>query len=39
MTHESVTLRVPRGGRYSLAIRGHKTFDAPRAGTYTLDFS
>jgi hypothetical protein len=39
LTHERVTLRVPHAGRYSIAIRGHETFDAPRAGTYTLDFS
>ena len=39
MTHEAVTIRVPRGGRYTLAIRGHETFVAPRAGTYRLDFS
>ena len=39
LTHETVTLRVPRRGRYPLAIRGHETFDAPRAGTYTLSFS
>ncbi len=39
LAHESVTLRVSRAGRYPLAIRGHETFDAPGAGTYTLDFS
>ena len=39
LTHERVTLRVPRAGRYALAIRGHETFVAPRAGTFTLDFS
>jgi hypothetical protein len=39
LTHESVTLRVPRAGRYRLAIRGHETFAAPRGGTFTLDFS
>jgi hypothetical protein len=38
LTHESVTLRVPRAGRYPLAIRGHERFDAPRAGTFTLEF-
>ena len=26
-------------GRYTLAIRGHETFVAPRAGTYRLAFS
>jgi len=39
MTHEAVTIRVPRAGRYMVAIRGHETFVAPRAGTYRLDFS
>ena len=39
MTHERVTVRVPRAGRYALKIRGHETFVAPRAGTYTFDFS
>ena len=39
MTHEAVTLRVPHAGRYKLAIRGHETFVAPRAGVITLDFS
>jgi hypothetical protein len=39
LTHDQVTLRVPRAGRYALAIRGHETFVAPRAGTFTLDFS
>jgi hypothetical protein len=39
LTHEGVTLRVPRAGRYPLAIRGHETFVAPRGGTFTLDFS
>ncbi|MEA2386245.1 MAG: hypothetical protein QOJ22_419, partial [Thermoleophilaceae bacterium] len=39
LTHETVTLRVPRAGRYTLAIRGQETFDAPRAGTFTLDFT
>jgi hypothetical protein len=39
LTHEGVTLRVPRAGRYTLAIRGHETFVAPRGGTFTLDFS
>jgi hypothetical protein len=38
-THDQVTLRVPRAGRYRLSIRGHETFDAPRAGLITLDFS
>jgi hypothetical protein len=38
-THDQVTLRVPRAGRYRLAIRGHETFDATRAGLITLDFS
>jgi hypothetical protein len=38
-THEHVTLRVPRAGPYRLAIRGRETFDAPRAGTFTLDFT
>jgi hypothetical protein len=38
-THDQVTLRVPRAGRYTLAIRGHETFVAPRGGTFTLDFS
>jgi len=38
-THDQVTLRVPKAGRYTLAIRGHETFVAPRAGTFTLDFS
>jgi MFS family permease len=39
MTHERVTVRLPRAGRYVLKIRGHETFVAPRAGTYTFDFS
>jgi hypothetical protein len=39
MTHEAVTVRFPRAGRYTVAIRGHETFLAPRAGTYRLDFS
>jgi hypothetical protein len=39
MTHERVTVRVPRAGRYALKVRGHEMFVAPRAGTYTLDFS
>jgi hypothetical protein len=39
MTHERVTVRVPRAGRYVLRIRGHETFVAPRAGTYTFDFA
>jgi hypothetical protein len=39
MTHERVTVRVSRAGRYALKIRGHEKFVAPRAGTYTLDFS
>jgi hypothetical protein len=39
MTHEAVTLRVPRAGRYKLSIRGHETYNAPGAGTFTLDFS
>jgi hypothetical protein len=39
MTHERVTVRVPHAGRYVLKIRGHETFVAPRAGTYTFDFS
>jgi len=39
LTHETVTLRVPRAGRYTLAIRGQETFNAPRAGTFTLDFT
>jgi hypothetical protein len=39
LTHDQVMLRVPRAGRYTLAIRGHEQFDAPRAGTFTLDFS
>ena len=39
LTHDQVTLRVPKAGRYTLAIRGHETFVAPRAGTFTLDFS
>ena len=39
MTHEGATLRVPSAGRYSVKIRGHETFVAPRAGTYRLDFS
>ena len=39
MTHERVTVRVPRAGRYALKIRGHETFVAPRAGAYTFDFS
>jgi len=36
LTHERVTLHVPRAGRYALAIRGHETFVAPRGGVYTL---
>jgi hypothetical protein len=39
ISHEGTTLRVPRAGRYALKIRGHETFVAPHAGTYTLDFS
>jgi hypothetical protein len=39
LTHDQVRLRVPRAGRYTLAIRGHEHFEAPRAGTFTLDFS
>jgi hypothetical protein len=39
LTHDQVTLRVPKAGRYTLAIRGHETFVAPRSGTFTLDFS
>ena len=39
MSHEGATLRVPHAGRYALKIRGHETFVAPRAGTYTLDFT
>jgi hypothetical protein len=39
LTHETVTLRVAHAGRYTLGIRGHETFDAPRAGTFTLDFT
>jgi hypothetical protein len=39
LTHDQLTLRVSKAGRYTLAIRGHETFDAPGAGTFTLDFS
>ena len=39
MTHEAITVHFPHAGRYTLAIRGHETFVAPRAGTYTLDFT
>jgi hypothetical protein len=39
LKHDQVTLRVPRPGTYRLSIRGHETFDAPRAGIFTLDFS
>jgi hypothetical protein len=39
LTHDQLTLRVPHAGRYTLAIRGHETYDAPGAGTFTLDFS
>ena len=39
LTHEGVTLRVPRAGLYALAIRGHERFVAPGGGIYTLDFS
>jgi hypothetical protein len=39
LTHDQVTLRVPRPGIYKISIRGHDTFVAPRAGTFTLDFS
>jgi hypothetical protein len=41
LTHDAITLRVPRRGRYSVAIRkgrGGRVLDAPRRGTYTLRF-
>jgi hypothetical protein len=38
LTHDQVTLRVRDAGRYTLKIRGHETFVAPRAGTFVLDF-
>ena len=41
LTHDTITLRVPRRGRYSVAIRkgrGGRVLDAPRRGTYTLRF-
>jgi len=41
LTHDALTLRVPRPGRYRIAIRsgrGGRVLDAPRRGTYTLRF-
>jgi hypothetical protein len=38
LTHNTIAFRAPRAGRYRLSIRGHSTFDAPAAATYTLRF-
>src|SRR5439155_4789881 len=41
LTHDAITLRVPRSGRYQVAIRngrGGRVLDAPRRSTYTLRF-
>jgi hypothetical protein len=38
LTHNTIAFRTPRPGRYRLSIRGHETFDAPAAATYTLRF-
>jgi hypothetical protein len=41
LTHDSITLRVPRRGRYRIAIRkgrGRRVLDAPHRGDYTLRF-
>jgi len=41
LTHDAITLRVPRRGLYRVAIRkgrGERVLDAPRRGTYTLRF-
>jgi hypothetical protein len=41
LTHDAITLRVPRPGRYPVSIRkgrGGRVLDAPRRGRYTLHF-
>jgi hypothetical protein len=41
LTHDSITVRVPRKGRYPVAIRkgrGRRVLDAPHRGTFTLRF-
>ena len=38
LTANTITLRVPRAGRYHLSVRLHETFIAPSAGTFTLHF-
>jgi hypothetical protein len=41
LRHDSITLRVPRQGRYPVAIRkgrGGRVLDAPHRGTFTLRF-
>jgi hypothetical protein len=38
LSHDSITFRVPRPGRYRLSIQQHASFDAPLAATYTLKF-
>jgi hypothetical protein len=41
LTHDSLTLEAPRPGRYVVRVRegaGWRVWDAPGAGTFTLDF-
>jgi len=41
LTHDAITLRIPRRGRYPVSIRkgrGGRVLDAPRRGIYTLRF-
>jgi hypothetical protein len=38
LTHNTIAFRTPRAGTYRLSIRGHETFVAPTAATYTLRF-
>jgi len=41
LTHDTITLSVPRPGRYAIAIRkgrGERVLDATRRGIYTLHF-
>jgi hypothetical protein len=37
--HDRITVRFPHAGRYSMAIRGHESYFAPRKGVITIGFA
>ena len=34
--HDRITVRFPHAGRYTMSIRGHETYVAPRSGVITI---